>query len=63
MKTYFDWNKTSFYLTAAQTYSGKWAILTKSPSCEVFTEDTRYPLFDTEEQAEKYLSENFETCE
>ena len=59
-KTFLSTGKISHFLTAVQLYSGKWAIGTKPYNGNVYQENINYPLFDTQAEAEKYLSENFE---
>lgn len=59
-KTFISTGRISHFLTAVQLYSGKWAIGTKPFCGSFYTENINYPLFDTQAEAEKYLSANFE---
>lgn len=59
-KTFLSTERISHFLTTAQLHSGKWAICTKAYNESVYHENINYPLFDTQEEAERYLSENFE---
>ena len=63
MKAYYKLFKTtgniSHYLTAVQFHSGKWAIATKPYRRSDYEVNINYPLFETQAEAEKYLSDNF----
>lgn len=59
-KTFLSTGRISAYLIAEQLHSGKFAICTKPFNRDYYEMNVNYPLFDTREQAEKYLSENFE---
>ena len=63
MKVYNKVFKTtgniSHYLTAVQLHSGKWAIATKPYRRSDYEVNINYPLFETQAEAEKYLSDKF----
>ena len=59
-KTFLSTGRICAYLTAEQLHSGKYAICTKLINRDYYEVNINYPIFDTREQAEKFLSENFE---
>ena len=63
MKVYYKLFKStgniSHYLTAVQLHSGKWAIATKPYRRSDYEVNINYPLFETQAEAEKYLSDKF----
>lgn len=66
MKTYikrFKNGKISHYLRATQIITGKFAIETRNFNKSDFVVNMNYPMFDTLEDAEKYLSIVFREME
>jgi hypothetical protein len=59
-KTFLSTERICTFLSAEQLYSGEFAICTKPINREYYEVNFNYPIFDTREQAEKFLSENFE---
>lgn len=59
-KTFLSTERICTYLTVGQLHSGKFAICTKPINRGYYEVNINYPIFDTKEQAEKFLSENFE---
>lgn len=59
MATYikrFKSGKISHFLRPCKIITGKWAIATRNYNKPDFIVNMNYPLFDTEQQAEDYLS-------
>lgn len=52
--------RKSHYLTAVQLQSGKWAIATKPYKRSDYETNINLPLFESQAEAEKYLSVNCE---
>lgn len=59
----FKTGKVSHYLRPVQLITGRWAIETKIYNKSDFVVNMNYPVFDTFEDADKYLnSQMFERC-
>lgn len=58
-KKFKSTGKLYCYLTAVQLHSGKWAIATKPYRRSDYEVNINYPLFETQAEAEKYLSDKF----
>lgn len=63
MKTYFNRlqsGKKVTFLRVCQIITGKYAIETRNYKDRSFVVNVNLPMFDTQEQAEAYLADNYE---